>query len=325
MSNRPVRWGEPIATRSRIALEIACHMVSAPDQPYRQAKVLLREQGSTKGPQWPVALFGSSTVEGINEVVSGQANLAIINPGAMLTLAYKGTGQFKTPQPVRTISVIPTADQYVFAVNANSGLRCVEEILEKRYPLKVALRGQPDHCLHAMLDDILAAAGFSLSEVLSWGGEARREGIIPYPDGAKFAAFRAGEINAIFDEGAHSWVGEAIEAGMSILPLREATVRKLEAMGYRRSYLRKRDYPRLPEDVLTIDFSGWPIFVHAEASDKLITQICAGLDARKHLIPWEGEGPLPVERMCRDAEDTPIDVPLHPAAERFWRAQGYLP
>ena len=34
--------------------------------------------------------------------------------------------------------------------------------------------------------------------------------------------------------------------------------------------------------------------------------------------------PLPVEKMCRDSPETPLDVPLHPAAERFWRERGYL-
>jgi TRAP-type uncharacterized transport system substrate-binding protein len=28
--------------------------------------------------------------------------------------------------------------------------------------------------------------------------------------------------------------------------------------------------------------------------------------------------------MVRNEPDTPMDVPLHPAAERFWRACGYL-
>jgi TRAP-type uncharacterized transport system substrate-binding protein len=31
-----------------------------------------------------------------------------------------------------------------------------------------------------------------------------------------------------------------------------------------------------------------------------------------------------VERMAREALDTPQTVPLHPAAERFWRGRGYL-
>jgi len=106
--------------------------------------------------------------------------------------------------------------------------------------------------------------------------------------------------------------------------LHEETVRKLEAMGYRRAVLERKRFPGLPHDILTIDFSGWAIFVNADLPDLLVGQMCAALDARKHLIPWEEPGPLPVERMARDAADTPIDVPLHPGAERFWRERGYL-
>jgi TRAP-type uncharacterized transport system substrate-binding protein len=174
-----------------------------------------------------------------------------------------------------------------------------------------------------MLDDIAAAAGFTLADVQSWGGEVRMEGETP-PTGPKLAALARGEINAIFDEGAPRWIDAALDAGANILSLSEATVRKLEGMGYRRAVLKKETFRKLPADVLTIDFSGWPIFVHADTSDDLVTRICAALEARKHLIPWQGEGPLPLARMCRETEETPQLVPLHPAAEAFWRARGYL-
>src|SRR5262249_39668346 len=132
------------------------------------------------------------------------------------------------------------------------------------------------------------------------------------------------EIDAIFDEAVDEWLDKALSVGMTILPLSEATVRKVEAKGCRRAVIEKRKFPQLPGDVVTIDFSGWPIFVHADTPDQLVTQICAGLEARKHRIPWQGQGPLPTYRMCRDAPENPLDVPLHPAAERFWRQCGYL-
>jgi TRAP-type uncharacterized transport system substrate-binding protein len=28
--------------------------------------------------------------------------------------------------------------------------------------------------------------------------------------------------------------------------------------------------------------------------------------------------------MCRDTIEGPLTIPLHPAAERFWRERGYL-
>ena len=54
---------------------------------------------------------------------------------------------------------------------------------------------------------------------------------------------------------------------MTILSLAEPAVAQLEALGYRRATIPKSRYPQLPGDVLTIDFSGWPLFVHAELAD----------------------------------------------------------
>ncbi len=314
-------WALPATTRSRVVLEIASELAQVPDQPYRQAKVMMRVQGE---PAWPLCLFGSSAADGIEEVIRREADLAIVNPAGPLTLAYRGTGPYTRPHPVRTVAVIPSFDQYVFAVKKETGLTSFEEIGRRKVPLRIGLRGEPDHCLHSMLEHIAEAAGFSLGDIKTWGGQLRKEGPLPFPDGVKFQWLRRGEIDAIFDEAVQEWIDDAIDAGMTILPLSEATVRKLEAMGYRRGVIEKRIYPKLKSDILSIDFSGWPIFTHAETPDLLVRQICAGLDARKHMIPWQGEGPLPVERMCRDSPDTPIDVPLHPAAERFWRERGYL-
>jgi TRAP-type uncharacterized transport system substrate-binding protein len=310
----------PVTTRSRVALEIAAEIVASHDT-MRQAQVMLREQGQR---DWSLVLTGLSTNEGVTEVVGGRIHLAIINPSAALTVAYRGTGQWQEPQPVRAIAVIPSLDQYVFAVKSTHGLTRFEQIAERRVPIRVSLRGQRDHCLQAMLDHVAGAAGFTLGDLAAWGGQARHEASLPWDDSPKWQSLATGEIDAIFDEAAPVWVDHALDEGMTILPLAEATVQKLETMGYRRAYIRKADFPRLPADVLTIDFSGWTIFVRADLDDDLVRRICAGLDARKALIPWEQPGPLPVERMCIDAPDTPLDVPFHPAAERFWREKGYL-
>lgn len=308
--------------RSRVVLEIASELVGRADHPYTQAKVLLR---APRGDQaWRMALFGSSTAEGIEAVANGEADLAITNPAASLSLAYRGRGLFRTPRPVRPIAVIPSHDQCLFGVRSDFGITHVEEIAERRLPLRLSLRGERDHWLQPMLDDILAACGCTLADVERWGGRAVHEGTLPYFNGPRFDAFRGGAIGAIFDESVSNWCNEAPTVGMTILSLREATVRTLEAMGYRRAVVRKADFPNLPGDVLTLDFSGWPILVHAAAPDDFVIRVCESLVARADVIPWQSPGPLPVARMCRDAPDTPQLVPLHPAAERYWRAQGYL-
>ena len=147
---------------------------------------------------------------------------------------------------------------------------------------------------------------------------------MPFPNSPRFQGLVTGEVDALFDEASNVWVEAALDAGMTIIGSSEA--HRDEARSDRLSpRLRApRAFPKLPADVLTVDFSGWPVYVHAEASDELVTQICRSSIARKASIPWDGDGPLPVERMCREAADTPQDVPLHPAAERFWRERGYV-
>jgi len=311
----------PLTTRSRVMLEMASEMVGGPDREFKQTRISFRSQG---GREWSHSFYGASTFEMIDTVVRGEAMIAMMNPVGPLSMAAKGKGRYSSPQPVRCIAVIPSEDQFVMAVRPETGIKTLEEFATKKPKLKIGLRGQLDHALTPMAIDITRAAGWELDDLNKWGGEAKREGNIPFPNGPKFAQLVKGELDGVFDEASSSWCNEAAKAGMNILSMSEATVKKLEDVGYRRATIRKSVFPALKQDILTIDFSGWPIFVRADLADDIVTQMCAGLDARKHNIPWEGEGPLPVERMARDAVDTPQDVPLHPAAEKFWKSKGYL-
>ena len=320
----PSSVGDPTITRASVMLEIASELIRSPDQPNKMAFVQLRP-GTAESPEWKLGLYGSNSHDGIDAVVCGRAALAIVNPSAQLTLAYRGLTPYNRPEPVRAIGVIPSVDQFIFAVRSGLPLKTFEDIGARRYPLKISMRGQKDHSLHFVLEHVMQAAGFSATEFVAWGGELRKEGGLPRRGTSKFTALARGEIDAIFDEAVNEWLDDALELGVTILPLSEVTVKTLEARGLRRALIEKRRHPQLAGDILTLDFSGFPIFVHADAPDDLVTQFCAALEARKHNIPWEGDGPLPTARMCRDGPGNPLDVPLHPAAERFWRSCGYLP
>jgi len=309
------RYALPVVTRSKLVLEVASRLVHFEDKPYQQAFVMLRAQGAST---WSARLFGSDSPAGIDAVARGEADLAIINPAGPLTLAYRGTGPYKEPLPLRTIAVIPSLDQFVFAVKAETQLTAFEDIGRTRRALKLSLRGQRDHTVHMMLDHILQASGYSTDELVACGSQIRYDPGLPSVP-TRLGAVERGEIDAIFDEAVNAWLDRALDLGMRILPLAESTVQRLESWGYRRATIRKADHPKLPSDVLTIDFSGWPIFCREDAPDEFVATICSALDAAKADIPWQGEGPLPLERMWRDTPEGPLDVPLHPAAERFWR------
>jgi TRAP-type uncharacterized transport system substrate-binding protein len=93
-----------------------------------------------------------------------------------------------------------------------------------------------------------------------------------------------------------------------------------------RAAITDNDYPGLGPDVWSVDFSGWPVFCLDSAPEEMIYKFCAGLDARADRVPWEnGDGPLPLRRLCKDGKDGALYLPLHPGAERYWRERGYLP
>jgi TRAP-type uncharacterized transport system substrate-binding protein len=129
----------------------------------------------------------------------------------------------------------------------------------------------------------------------------------------------------IIDEAVRNWLNVALESAMRVLPMDEPMLARLENLGFRRAVIPKARYPKLDQDISTLDYSGFPVYTHVNVPDEVITSICAALEARKKTILWEEEGPLPLERMCRDTPEGPLNIPLHPAAERFWRERGYLP
>jgi TRAP-type uncharacterized transport system substrate-binding protein len=325
----PYLKARPVTTRSAVVLEIARELAGDNAWPLQQALVTMRPQGG--GPR-SVTLFGSDSPDAIEQVANGTVQLAMVNPAEPLTLAVRGTGPFKEPLPLRAIAVIPSYDQFAFAVSEKTGIRSLEELRDKRYPLRVSLRGQRDHGVHFFERVILGELGFSLQDIESWGGQVRYDAGLP--DGmstsgsevktSRLEMARNGEVDAIFDEAVVVWVNEVIDLGFRVLQLQEGFVHRLEAMGFRRGIIAKEVYPNLPHDVLTLDFSGWPIYTHANVADEVVSSMCAALERRKANIPWDGEGPLPLEVMCKDTHAGPLDVQLHPAAERYWRKLGYL-
>ncbi|TMA96363.1 MAG: hypothetical protein E6J74_08850 [Deltaproteobacteria bacterium] len=310
----------PHTTRSRLMLEVASQLVSQKDFPYLQARVSLREQGAD---EWPVTLFASDSPATIHQVAAGKVQFAMINPSMILKLAALGSAPFNDPIPLRAIAVLPALDQMVFAVKQTTGLTTFSDIRARKFPLRVSLRGQPDHSLHVIIDHVLAAAGFSLDDVRSWGGEVRYDSGMPY--GAnRIGAIEHGEIDAIFDEGASAWGNMALELGMRFLSLDETILRRLEAVGLRRGLIEQKYFSKLAADIPTLDFSGWPIYTRENTSDDLVIDFCRALEASKDRVPWAKDASLPLAQMVRDTPEGHLEVPLHPAAEGFWRERGYL-
>ena len=311
----------PAIMRSRLMLETASELVAAQGFLDRQVMILMRPQGDS---QWRTRFYASDGPDSVDMVVNGEADIAICNPGGVLGMALRGRGPYKKPLALRSLMVVPQFDQLGFAVTAKTGLKSLADLKRAKYPLRVSLRGQPDHSVHLVCNHVLSAFGISLDDIVSWGGKVvYTEGLPQGPD--RLGAVERGELDAVWDEALPLWAPQALKLGMRFLAVDEPELKSLEDDGLMRASITDEEYPGIGETVWTIDFSGWPVFCLESAPEQLIYNFCAGLDSRKAVVPWwEGEGPLPLERLCKDGKEGALYLPLHPGAERFWREKGYL-
>ncbi len=203
------------------------------------------------------------------------------------------------------------------AVHPRTGIRSIREMKDKRAPLRISVREDPTHSTLVLIEQIFGLHGFTMKDFEGWGGRFVVCGS-PFDD-RRMQPLRRGEIDAIFDEGIKTWLPETLENGLVPLELETAILDKLVALGWRRVVLPKSRFPRLARDYEVIDFSGWPIYCNAALPEKLAYDACAALAAREAEIPWEKSSYEGIAQIGRDTEATPIDVPLHPGAERWYR------
>jgi TRAP-type uncharacterized transport system substrate-binding protein len=301
-------------------MEPMAEMLRAPGFPLVEAKVQLRARHAET---FAFTGVGDDSVELLHQVARGEVDLATMNPSGLLTAAYRGKGPFPEPMDIRIVTVIPSLDWLGFFVAKRTGLQSLAEVREQRYPLRVSLRGSPTNVTQVYAHEVLAAYGFSFDDIVSWGGSVIREDLMAFhPD--RYGKVKTGEIDAIVDEGIRQLIPLLDDLEMRMLPIDEPVLRRMDEIGLHRATLPRALFASLPSDVPTLCFSGFPVYTHAGAPDDLIYGYCKGLDARHDSIPYDLTGPLPLADMCRDTPAAPLRIPLHPAAERYWREAGYL-
>jgi TRAP-type uncharacterized transport system substrate-binding protein len=271
--------------------------------------------------------FATGSFPEIIGVAQGAYSLAWINPSAVVTMAYRGKGVFKKPLPLRTIATFPSFDVMGFAVHESTGVTSLAQIGRERIPLRVSTGFVPKNDLVGSatmftVSATLKAAGFTLADIKKWGGEIHS---VPRPsDPRRRAAIEAKTINAVFDEGIKSWGQTALDNGFRYLPIDGPVLRQLKSLGYRSSAMSRCGFRGLKQDIPTIDFSGWPMVVHADMAKEVAYALCEAIELRKNLIPTDNFKKLSIAQLCSNDDEAPFDVPLHPGAKRFYRERGYL-
>src|SRR5579862_87512 len=304
----------------QIALELWAQ--SARTGPYADVQMLLGPP--LDGLRQPIATFGFESPEVILAVGRGELDLATLNPSALLTMAYRGTGPFAEPLPLRAIAIMPSYDLMGFGLSGQTGLTSLAEVRERKYPLRVSLRDDPSHSPILAAEQVLQAEGIAFADIEAWGGSIS---LVPNAPGhpSRINGMRSGEIDAVFDEGINSWGPPAMEAGFRFARLSDSALAELEKAGWPLLPMSAR-FPQLKgeADPLTISFSGWPLYTHAGLDEDLAYRITDALWRSRGNLTWDIDRPVELTDLCGGTPAAPIGVPLHPGAERFYREQGVV-
>ncbi len=271
--------------------------------------------------------FATDSLRELRWVAEKKIALAWVNPSVAATLAYRGTGPFPRPLPLRAIAVFPSYDVVGFAAHSSLRVSSLADIAKRKIPLRLAT-GLADARLIAAsptmftVTAVMKAAGFTLADVKKWGGQIHSVARPSHPD--RREAIERGAVDAVFDEGIKSWGQTALDCGFQYLPIEGPMLRRLAKMGYRPSVVPKSKFRGMRADVQTVDFSGWPMVVHRDMPDDVAYAICEAIELKRRALPTDNFKPLSIAQLCADDAEAPRGIPLHPGARRFYRERGYL-
>jgi len=300
-----------LQTESRLGHELELKIVSA------------NPEGSNSVP----LAFAADSFAEVKGVAEGRYTLAWVNPSAAATLAYRGTGPFKTKLPLRVIATFPSYDVMGFAVHKSTGITSLAQIRKMRFPLRLSTNVTSESAIATSptmftVQAVMNAAGFTLSDLENWGGKVVSVPRPSHPD--RRDAIQNSTVDAVFDEGIKSWGQTAIDNGFLYLPIEGEILRRLGKMGYRTSVVPRSRFKGMTSDVPTVDFSGWPMVVHAHLPNHVAYALCEAIEKRRKALPSDNFKPISMRQLCANDEEAPFNVPLHPGARRFYRERGYL-
>lgn len=304
--------------RAKMLWEIGLHIAGDPAIPYGGNRDMCITVGSGGQADFrPSLKLASGSAIMAHDVVAGNIDMAFVNPSALLTQAYRGTGLFEAPLPVRIVASYPSWDQFAIVAHKRTGLTSVQDIKDSKYPLTISVREDPTHSSLVLIDQIFSVYGFSLKDLVSWGGALKLTGSPSHPEN-RMTPIREGSLDALADEGLSAWFDEALAHDFVPLDFSDDCFEVVGGLGWRRVVIRPGEYyANLNRDYACFDFGGWPIYTRDSMPDDVVYDVCGAIAAREAEIPWEARSWSGIAQPFTETPATPMDVPLHPGTERW--------
>ena len=260
----------------------------------------------------------SGSVANIPLIVKGDADIAYTF-SIVSQWAWNGIGPYEG-KPIKEFRILlGNFDTYwiSLAVRAETGITSIEQIKERKYPLKLCTGDRATIPYHTT-KHILAEYGMSFETIEGWGGKII---MTTWPHIVDLIKDRnADGVLWVNTPGHPTWTELAISRDLYFLPLEKTPLQNLSnKYGYSSTILPKGSFKGVSKDVPSLGF-GTILIAKSDKPDDLayaITKaICGGVDKLKaaHKMfeafdpknSWKG-----------------LETYLHPGSEKFFRDKNW--
>ena len=230
-----------------------------------------------------------------------------------LAQAYQGgCGSQLSCRNLRLIARIEHPFYLLAAAKTASGITDLSQILRERRPVTIVVGG-------AGSAEVLAHYGLTKEAVAAIGGSIRPTG--PGQEIADADVIVDGRGSSANNPESAYWSQLSHRFALRFLDLPEPVLAKLAASGvFERVTARASLLPGLDRNIATVARSGLAIFARADMPEADAYAVARAVDAHQAGLKWfVGSYFYEGRRAWRNGP-----VPLHPGAERYYRAAGYM-
>lgn len=233
--------------------------------------------------------------------------------------AYKGLEPYDSANPnLRSVAVIIPKNLYQFTVSEKTGLTSIQEIKDKKFPLKISVDDKGSMA-DIITRAVFKAHGFTYQDIESWGGK-----VFNLDGGKSYEMMADGRMDAAPDA-LPAPSGDILEASatqkLNILKLSDEAIAKVsEELKMGKGTVQKGTYKFLDYDVPTVN-TPVILLVNKDVPDDEVYRVAKSIYSNFEYLYTVHES---LKDLNKDNIADVGGVPLHPGAEKFLKEIGAL-
>ena len=256
--------------------------------------------------------------DGPNQVIVNKGDVQFGIASDLLTLrGLKGDKPFKGKlDKLRLVAVLNPNQAVQFFVDEKTGIKSIADIKDKKYPLKITVNRQGT-VIDILSEKILELSGASYQDITKWGGKIQK---IPGPEAMDL--WDAGQMDAIievcqFPSSRFYELGQ--KHGLRMLPLDDDLINRLnEEMGSTSLTIPANNYPFQKEDYKTVT-TQLLLITNVDTPDELVEGVLSSMVKNIEYLQTVHSN---LKELSPAAMANNTAIPMHPAAERFYKNLG---